>query len=131
METASRLAECPNVSKVELNLERAGRVVRQLKEETGAGDIDIFVDGMPVQLKSTQSKSGEIFKSIIERSHKQANVFVIEYEDFDYVADKINMLEDLLRKKGKKRVFLFNKTTGNFFEVKYKLNSFLKLSLHK
>lgn len=120
-ELAQRLADCPDVERVELNAERAERETRMLRRETGSGDIDLFVDGIPVQVKSTRTRSKWGLAKIANLARKQAGNIIIEYEDFEMKEIAINQLRYwLLRHSQKKvRIFLFNKEQKQLFEVKY------------
>jgi len=95
-ELAGRLAE---FGKVELNTQRG---------EREGGDVDMYFEGRPTQVKQTESRRVGVLRDLVRKGSKQADVVVIAYNGHPMEEEEIDGIRRWKKGYPNKTIYLYN-----------------------
>ena len=104
-ELAGRLAE---FGKVELNAQRG---------EREGGDVDMYFEGKPTQVKQTESQRVGVLRDLARKGSKQADVVVIAYSGHPNEEKEIATIKRWKEKHQNKKIYIYNDLLNTLKEI--------------
>lgn len=104
-ELAGRLAE---FGKVELNAQRG---------EREGGDVDMYFEGKPTQVKQTGSQRVGVLRDLARKGSKQADVVVIAHGGHPNEEEEVKVIKKWKGKHQKKKIYIYNNLLNTFKEI--------------